>query len=426
MTQFRINPSVDGLPPAVREMVSPAKVDPLHAKTVKTSPGDAPVGALARLFGRKQRHVSCFEPTAQRAASVEFDRVSKQFGSAAPAIEDLSLSIHPGEFLTLLGPSGSGKTTALNLLAGFLKPSSGRILIDGKVVSDLPAHRRNVGVVFQHYALFPHLTVRENIGYPLKQRGGHRVDIAKQVDEALRTVAMQAFADRLPSQLSGGQQQRVAVARATVFRPSLLLMDEPLGALDKKLRESVQLEIKRMHRELGVTIVFVTHDQEEALVMSDRIAVFNDGHVHQIGTAKQLYDEPDSQFVAQFLGDSNCWAGDLGEGDSAFGEVRGKDWRIVARRAASTPRQGQAVVVVRPERCKVLGRDESLEGWNHMPARLRDIVYLGSIRKVVADLNDGGVALVVCQPDTPLPSGAEITIAFPPDAARIVPAVAAT
>ncbi|AOR69613.1 hypothetical protein BBJ41_18445 [Burkholderia stabilis] len=222
----------------------------------------------------------------------------------------------------MLGPSGSGKTTALNLLAGFLKPTSGRILIDGKVVSDLPAHKRNVGVVFQHYALFPHLTVAQNIAYPLRQRGTQRAEIEKRVHDALCSVSLQSYADRLPSQLSGGQQQRVAVARATVFRPSLLLMDEPLGALDKKLRESVQLEIKRMHKELGVTIVFVTHDQEEALVMSDRIAVFNGGKIHQIGTATQLYDEPESQFVAQFLGDSNCWIGDVSAGDSGCAEVR--------------------------------------------------------------------------------------------------------
>ncbi len=355
-------------------------------------------------------------------ASVEFDQVSKQFGASAPAIEHLNLTIQPGEFLTLLGPSGSGKTTALNLLAGFMKPTSGRILIDGKVVSDLPAHKRNVGVVFQHYALFPHLNVRENIAYPLKQRGVARAEIAQRVDSALRTVALQAYADRLPNQLSGGQQQRVAVARATVFHPSLLLMDEPLGALDKKLRESMQLEIKRMHRELGVTIVFVTHDQEEALVMSDRIAVFNGGRVHQIGTATQLYDEPDSQFVAQFLGDSNCWVGDIDQGDSEYGEVIGSDWRIVARRVASTPKRGRTAVVVRPERTKVLARGELIDGWNHMQGRIRDIIYLGSMRKVVADLDGGDVVLVVCQPDINVPSGPEVTIAFSPEFARIVPA----
>lgn len=417
MKTFFTVPGVDSLSPAARQGSGPEPS------------GDVGRGAaasgrtLTSFFRRGQQGRASRQLDGRGPASVEFDQVSKQFGTATPAIEHLNLTIQPGEFLTLLGPSGSGKTTALNLLAGFLKPTSGRILIDGKVVSDLPAHKRNVGVVFQHYALFPHLSVRENIAYPLKQRGVARTEIAQRVDSALRTVALQAYADRLPNQLSGGQQQRVAVARATVFHPSLLLMDEPLGALDKKLRESVQLEIKRMHRELGVTIVFVTHDQEEALVMSDRIAVFNGGRVHQIGTATELYDEPDSQFVAQFLGDSNCWIGDIGQGDLEYAEVRGPDWCIVARRVVSTPTQGQVAVVVRPERSKVLARGERMEGWNHVPGRIRDIVYLGSMRKVVADLDGGGVALAVCQPDAVIPSGPEVTIAFSPEFARIVPAL---
>lgn len=400
-----------------------------HTITAAQSQGDAseaPVGTRTPTgffgFGRKEACVAGSKTDRSQAASVEFQQVSMQFGAAAPAIENLDLTINPGEFLTLLGPSGSGKTTALNLLAGFIKPSSGRILIDGKVVSDLPAYKRNVGVVFQHYALFPHLTVHENIAYPLKQRGVSRREIAQRVNEALAMVDLQTYADRLPSQLSGGQQQRVAVARATVFHPSLLLMDEPLGALDKKLRESVQLEIKRMHKELGVTIIFVTHDQEEALVMSDRIAVFNGGKVHQIGTATQLYDEPDSQFVAQFLGDSNCWVGELGPENSEFGEVGTADWRITARRVGSTPKQGRAAVVVRPERTKVLAKGETIAGWNHVPGRIRDIVYLGSIRKVVMELDSGGVGLVVCQPGSVIPPGPDVTVAFSPEFARIVPA----
>ncbi|WP_341773335.1 ABC transporter ATP-binding protein [Burkholderia stabilis] len=416
MKTTHTQPRVDGSLLAVREAIATVDNDG------RTREGAIGGGRLGGVLGRGTGGRS--NPGLRRTgpASVEFEQVSKRFGSAAPAIENLDLKINPGEFLTLLGPSGSGKTTALNLLAGFLKPTSGRILIDGKVVSDLPAHKRNVGVVFQHYALFPHLTVAQNIAYPLRQRGTLRAEIEKRVHDALCSVSLQSYADRLPSQLSGGQQQRVAVARATVFRPSLLLMDEPLGALDKKLRESVQLEIKRMHKELGVTIVFVTHDQEEALVMSDRIAVFNGGKIHQIGTATQLYDEPESQFVAQFLGDSNCWIGDVSAGDSGCAEVSGPGWRIAGRRIAATPRQGRSTAVVRPERSKALARGDRVEGWNHLPARIRDIVYLGSMRKIVADLDAGGVAQVVCQPDAVMPAGPEITIAFSPEFTRIVPA----
>lgn len=392
----------------------------VHTESTATTGGRTAINLFG--IGRKKTDEAGQKAVCSQAASVEFQQVSKQFGAAKPAIENLDLTINPGEFLTLLGPSGSGKTTALNLLAGFIMPSTGRILIDGKVVSDLPAHKRNVGVVFQHYALFPHLTVQENIAYPLKQRGVSRAEIAKRVKESLQMVDLQAYADRLPSQLSGGQQQRVAVARATVFHPSLLLMDEPLGALDKKLRESVQLEIKRMHKELGLTVIFVTHDQEEALVMSDRIAVFKDGKVHQIGTAAQLYDEPDSQFVAQFLGDSNCWVGEVEPGNSEFGEVTSRNWRITARRSSSTPQSGRVAVVVRPERTKVLARGAAIDGWNHVPGRIRDIVYLGSIRKVVIELDSGGVGLVVCQPGLVIPPGPDVTIAFSPEFARIVPA----
>ncbi|MCA3453344.1 MAG: ABC transporter ATP-binding protein, partial [Rhodobacter sp.] len=345
---------------------------------------------------------------------------SKTYPTGLTAIAQLDLDIRPGEFLTLLGPSGSGKTTALNLLAGFQSPTTGQILVDGKDIGALPPYKRDIGVVFQHYALFPHMTVRENTGYPLKQRRMPKDEIARRVDDVLRMVALEAYGDRLPRQLSGGQQQRVAVARAIVFRPRLLLMDEPLGALDRKLRESVQLELKRIHRDLGVTIVFVTHDQEEALVMSDRIAIFDQGRIRQIGTASALYDAPVSQFVAQFLGESNCLVGKvdhlprLSRVTTAAGVFHGVT-------SDATPQHGTAAVVTRPERCRLFtAQSEVPEGWNQVPARIRDVVYLGALRKVVADLRDGGTFTVIFQPDQILPAAPDVLVAFPPDAARVV------
>ena len=358
-----------------------------------------------------------------RAASVEFVGVTKRYGPNAIAVDRLDLTVQAGEFLTLLGPSGSGKTTALNLLAGFQQPTSGRILVDGADISALPPHKRDIGVVFQHYALFPHLAVRDNIGYPLKQRRVRKDEMRRRVDEALRMVGMQAYAERLPRQLSGGQQQRVAVARAFVFEPRLLLMDEPLGALDRKLREAVQLELKRIHRELGVTVVFVTHDQEEALVMSDRIAVFDAGRIQQVGTAEELYDAPSTQFVAQFLGESNCWVGDVVSSPDGS-RVSGPGWSVMGGTTAESPTSGRAAVVVRPERCRLIARGTAPGGWNEAPGRLRDIVYLGSLRKVVVDLEAGGAAVVSLRPDNELSTDDLVSVAFPIAAARTLPPVA--
>lgn len=357
----------------------------------------------------------------QKAAGVQFIGVSKRYGEHLTAIESLDLEVKAGEFLTLLGPSGSGKTTALNLLAGFQALSSGSILVDGEDIASLPPHKRNIGVVFQHYALFPHMTVRQNIGYPLRQRGVTKPQIRRQVDEAIGMVSLEPYAERMPRELSGGQQQRVAVARAIVFRPRLLLMDEPLGALDRKLRESVQLELKRIHRELGVTIIFVTHDQEEALVMSDRIAIFDSGRIRQIGTAEELYDRPNSQFVAQFLGESNCFAGTV-EHASDRSKVASPDGVFVGETGAATPVEGRASAIVRPERCRIFSRGEAPSDWNGVDARIRDVVYLGSLRKVVADLRSGATATVISQPGEGIPSDAEVTIGFPVSATMIVAA----
>ena len=265
------------------------------------------------------------------------------------------------------------------------------------------------------------MTVRQNIAYPLKQRGVAKETIKRKVDDAIAMVSLGPYAERMPRELSGGQQQRVAVARAIVFRPRLLLMDEPLGALDRKLRESVQLELKRIHRELGVTIVFVTHDQEEALVMSDRIAIFESGNIRQIGTAEELYDAPNSQFVAQFLGESNCFAGTVERG-AGQSKVIAPEGIFIGNSDVAMPADGRAAAVVRPERCKVFSGESVPGDWNSVNARIRDVVYLGSLRKVVADLPSGGTATVICQPEQSIPSNAEITIGFPFSSTMIVTA----
>jgi spermidine/putrescine ABC transporter ATP-binding subunit len=247
---------------------------------------------------------------AGQGAAVILSSLEKRYDNV-DAVRGVSLDIRSGEFLTLLGPSGSGKTTTLMMIAGFEVPSDGDITIDGRSVVTLPPHRRNIGMVFQNYALFPHLTVAENIGFPLKQRGVDRATRARLVDESLELVRLPGYQARYPRQLSGGQQQRVALARAIVFRPRLLLMDEPLGALDKQLRESLQLEMRRLHADLGITFIYVTHDQEEALTMSDRIAVMNEGLIAQVGSPEDIYDRPCDRFVAGFIGESNFLPGVL-------------------------------------------------------------------------------------------------------------------
>ncbi len=245
------------------------------------------------------------------SAILELRNVSKEYGPHI-AVADLSLQLAKGEFLSLLGPSGSGKTTTLMMIAGLLQPNTGDILLEQRPITPLPPYKRNIGVVFQNYALFPHMTVARNIAFPLTMRSVGREEIAMRVSRVLRLVGLPDYGGRYPRQLSGGQQQRVALARAMVFEPPILLMDEPLGALDKKLREQMQLEIKRLHEELGMSIIYVTHDQEEALVMSDRIAVFNLGRLQQIGTPTQLYERPATRFVAEFIGEfehllRGCW-----------------------------------------------------------------------------------------------------------------------
>ena len=241
----------------------------------------------------------------QKDSFVKFEKEDKSYDGEILVVKDLNLDVPKGEFLTMLGPSGSGKTTVLMMLAGFETPTSGEIYLDGNPISSIPPNKRGIGMVFQNYALFPHMTVKENLAFPLEVRKMQKTEIDEKVGNALAMVELQDFGNRMPLQLSGGQQQRVALARSLVFEPRLVLMDEPLGALDKNLREQMQYEIKHIHERIGITVVYVTHDQSEALTMSNRIAVFNDGKIQQISSPDVLYEKPNSSFVAQFIGENN-------------------------------------------------------------------------------------------------------------------------
>ena len=301
--------------------------------------------------------------------------LTKRYGDAV-ALNNVNLDVRRGEYLTFLGPSGSGKTTTLNLIAGFVEPTEGSMLLENKPLEKLQAHERNLGVVFQHYALFPHMTVRANVEYPLKQRKMSKSDRKKAVDKALEVVRLEGYEDRYPRQLSGGQQQRVALARAVVYTPPILLMDEPLGALDKKLREWLQLELRRIHRELGSTFIYVTHDQEEALVLSDRIAVFNEGEIEQIGTPRELYDAPDTLFVGRFIGESSIF-----KGIYADGKVKAADYELQVEGSISTDR---AAVLIRPENMQIShpgGGDFTETAVNRIEGEIQDMVYLGPARR---------------------------------------------
>lgn len=279
--------------------------------------------------------------------------ITRRFGDVL-AVNDVSFDVRPGEFVSLLGPSGSGKTTLLMMIAGFEYPDAGELEIGGREVTHIEPNRRNIGMVFQKYALFPHMNVRENVGFPLRMRRVSRAEIARQVDAALAMVRLQGFADRRPDQLSGGQQQRVALARATVFHPPLILMDEPLGALDKKLREQMQIEIKALQRKLGATVIYVTHDQQEALAMSDRVAVMNHGVIEQMSPPRELYDRPCSIFVADFVGDTNLLAGTVVAVDDARVTLRLRDGLLASGLAAAGSLErlqpgAEATLSVRPE-----------------------------------------------------------------------------
>ena len=318
---------------------------------------------------------------------LELRGLRKTYG-ATVAVDGIDLALRPGEFLTLLGPSGSGKTTTLAMVAGLIEPSAGDILLEGRAIGPLPPWRREIGVVFQHYALFPHMTAAGNVAFPLEMRRVGRADIADRVGRALAMVGLGDLASRYPRELSGGQQQRVALARAIVFEPRLLLMDEPLGALDKKLREQMQTEILRLHRELGVAVIYVTHDQEEALVMSDRIAVFDRGRLQQVGTPEELYESPATRFVAEFVGDTNLLHGTVIGADAGFVRVDSAGLTLRARDRAGVALGSACVVAVRPERIRT-GPARQRPAENATAGRIREIVYLGRSRRYVIRLEDG-------------------------------------
>ena len=321
-----------------------------------------------------------------RTVHVRFRGVRKVYGQRVVAVRNLDLDVRRGEFLTLLGPSGSGKTTALMMLAGFEQPTAGEILFDGRRIDRVAPNRRGIGMVFQNYALFPHMSVGENLAFPLQVRHMPRAAIEQRVAEVLDMVQLPGLAGRRPDQLSGGQQQRVAVARALIFSPSLVLMDEPLGALDKQLREQMQFEIKAIHARLGVTFVYVTHDQTEALTMSDRIAVFRDGAIQQLSAPAELYRQPRTSFVASFVGENNRMAGTISrvlEGGevlvavAGLGDVRARVQNVAAE-------AGQPVLLsIRPEQARLIGDGQTLP--NAFPARVAQLIYVGDHTRVVLD-----------------------------------------
>ena len=349
---------------------------------------------------------------------LKLTNLGKSYGPV-DAAKDVNLDVASGEFVTFLGPSGSGKTTTLMMVAGFSEPTEGHIHMDGKPLDPVPVWKRDIGMVFQHYALFPHMSVAQNVAFPLEMRGVSKADRRSQVAEALAMVGLAGFDVRLPKELSGGQQQRVALARAMVFKPRLLLMDEPLGALDKKLREHMQLEIMHLHKNMGTTVLYVTHDQEEALVMSDRIAVFNQGRIEQIGTPRELYEAPGTKFVADFIGETNFIAGQVESTDGGAGSVRGLRGQIGAGLTAGA----SAVLAIRPERLHVVNGQTAADD-NQLIGTVKELIYLGQSRKAILALEDGTEVVALEQAAqaeaTALEVGASATLGFRSQDARIL------
>ena len=383
--------------------------------TLRTSPTGAP---------------DCSVPVAKCCAPSDADwivryvAVSKTFDGMKPAVDDLNLAIRRGEFLTLLGPSGSGKTTSLMMLAGFESFTKGDILIDGRSMRGVPPYRRNIGMVFQNYALSPHLTVAENLAFPLLARRTPKAEIGVRVRRALDMVRLAGMGERRPVQLSGGQQQRVAVARALIYQPSLVLMDEPLGALDKQLREQMQLELKHIHARLGLTFVYVTHDQAEALTISDRIAVFDQGRIQQLAPPAQLYEAPESVFVAQFLGETNCMAGTVAHIAEATCQVVLEDGAYVrAAPAAGLQRGDRTIVCVRPEAIE-LGAVRH-DGPNQFRAEVLERIYLGDHLRLRLRVCGGDGFLVKLHRNSTIPAlqvGDVCFVRWQPEDCRALPA----
>jgi len=315
---------------------------------------------------------------AENEAYVRFANVQKSYDGETLVVKNLNLDVAEGEFLTMLGPSGSGKTTCLMMLAGFEIATHGNIILDGQPINNVPPHKRNIGMVFQNYALFPHMTINENLAFPLEVRGMERSEVEKRVKRALDMVQLGAFGHRRPAQLSGGQQQRVAVARALVFEPKLVLMDEPLGALDKQLREQMQYEIKHIHENLGVTVVYVTHDQSEALTMSNRIAVFNDGVIQQLAPPEDLYERPENAenaFVAQFIGENNKISGKIQGFNGKTCRVTVEGGEVEALSVNVREGDTDTLLSLRPERVTI--NPENGKFANVFDAKVEEQIYLG-------------------------------------------------
>jgi putative spermidine/putrescine transport system ATP-binding protein len=338
--------------------------------------------------------------------------VSKAY-DAALVLQPMELKVYSGELLALLGPSGSGKTTLLQIICGLTEPTGGRLIIDGRDETDNPANKRDVGVVFQNYALFPHLTVRENVSFPLQMRRTPAGELLDKVEATLAMVGLSGFGDRFPRELSGGQQQRVALARCLVYQPSLILMDESLSALDRKLRDSMRIEIKRLHRQTGATIIFVTHDQEEALALADRICLMNDGRIEQVGTPEDIYERPRNTFVADFIGVSNVLHGQI---ESDEERIRTADGVLPLPAGCAAPAGEECALVVRPEKIVFCASDEAF-----VSGRVDESIYAGSETKLLVRLPSGALMTVRRQAGLPpVAIGDRVSLRWDKEQARLL------
>ena len=358
-------------------------------------------------------------------AFVEFERVQKSYDGENLVVKDLNLSMPKGEFLTMLGPSGSGKTTCLMMLAGFETATYGDIRLDGVSINNIPPHKRGIGMVFQNYALFPHMTVAENLSFPLEVRKMGKSVREEKIMRALDMVQMGEFGGRRPAQLSGGQQQRIALARALVFEPELVLMDEPLGALDKQLRESLQFEITKLAHDLGITVVYVTHDQTEALTMSDRVAVFDDGRIQQLAPPDQLYEAPENSFVAQFIGENNTLEGVVKEISGGVALVQLDSGEVIQAKPINVSQAGERTrVSIRPERVEY-NKERMQEGAFTLKAEVLEFIYMGDIfrtRLRVAGKDDFVIKTRNAPDQVRLTPGTQIEIGWLPEDCRALDA----
>ena len=359
------------------------------------------------------------------SARIDIVGVTKSYDGATRAVDAVDMSIQEGEFFSLLGPSGCGKTTTLRMIAGFETPTEGVIEVGGVDVTHVPAHKRDMGMVFQNYALFPHRTVGENVAFGLRMRGMERTTIARKVADALAQVELVGYEDRRPGQLSGGQQQRVALARAIVIEPRVLLCDEPLGALDKKLREETQFELMDLQQELGLTFVIVTHDQEEAMTMSDRIAVMRAGRIEQVATPAILYEAPTSRYVADFIGNVSILEGTVEDSSSDRLRLAAEGTTITVDNAPTLAKGDAAAFAIRPEKIQLSRRPSDLPGMNVVKGTVWDIAYLGDVTLFNVKLDSGTIVratVINAQRVAPEQIGwdEEVHLSFPPDAGLIL------